>query len=78
MDAAALADRLWVAIEDRTGMAALSDDVPELTVDSAYEIQDLVVSRHLEVSPLAAAKLLRGVAGLAKEPIVVFRRDQIE
>lgn len=65
MDVTALADRVWNAVRDRQGISSLSADEPALTVDSAYEVQELIVDRHIAASPIAAAKL--GLTSLAKQ-----------
>lgn len=65
-DEAALADRIWEAVRSRTAIRPLTEDVPDLTVDAAYDIQDLVVERHLAGGArIAAAKL--GLTSVAKQ-----------
>ena len=66
MDTRALADRIWGAIQSNTAISPLSDDVPDLTVDAAYEIQEEIVARHLEAGArIGAAKL--GLTSKAKQ-----------
>ncbi len=65
-DNAALADRIWDAITGRTAIAPLTSNAPGLTVDSAYEIQDAVVAKHLATgAQITAAKL--GLTSTAKQ-----------
>lgn len=65
-DNVALADRIWEAIELRRAIAPLTNDVPELTVDAAYDIQDAVIAKHLATgASIAAAKL--GLTSTAKQ-----------
>ena len=66
MNPDALANRLMVAIASRTAIAPLTNDVPELTVDRAYDIQDAVIARHLASgAAITAAKL--GLTSTAKQ-----------
>lgn len=61
-----LADRIWDAIQTRTAITPLTNDVPGLTVDAAYDIQDAVVARHLAGGAhITAAKL--GLTSTAKQ-----------
>lgn len=65
-DNAALAERIWAAIEQRSAIAPLTNDVPELTVDAAYDIQDAVIAKHLATgATITAAKL--GLTSTAKQ-----------
>ena len=65
-DNAALAERIWNAIASRTAITPLTNDVPDLTVDAAYDIQDAVVARHLATgATITAAKL--GLTSTAKQ-----------
>ena len=61
-----LADRLWGAVQARTAIRPLTEDVPDLTVDAAYDIQDLVVDRHLASGALITAAKL-GLTSVAKQ-----------
>ena len=66
IDEAALADRIWEAIGQRSAIAPLTNDVPDLTVDAAYDIQDAVVAKHLATgATITAAKL--GLTSTAKQ-----------
>jgi 2-keto-4-pentenoate hydratase len=61
-----LADRLWGAVQAQTAIRPLTEDVPDLTVDAAYDIQDLVVDHHLAAGgQVTAAKL--GLTSVAKQ-----------
>lgn len=65
-DEAALAERIWEAVQSRSAIRPLTEDVPDLTVDAAYDIQDLVVERHLAGGAwITAAKL--GLTSVAKQ-----------
>ncbi len=66
MDLQAAADRLWDAIGRREAITPLTADLPELTVDAAYEIQDVVVARYEAAGdPVTALKL--GLTSRAKQ-----------
>lgn len=79
-----LAERIWNAIQDRAGIPPLTDDAPELTVDAAYDIQDLVIARHETAgATVTAAKL--GLTSVAKqrqmnvtEPLYGWFTDRME
>ncbi len=81
---AALADRIWGAVTTRTAITPLTADVPALSVDAAYDIQDEVVARHLATgATIAAAKL--GLTSTAKqrqmnvaEPLYGWMTDAME
>jgi 2-oxo-3-hexenedioate decarboxylase len=65
-DVDVLAGRIWAAVQHRAAIAPLTDDVPDLTVDAAYDVQDVVVARHLASGEtIAAAKL--GLTSVAKQ-----------
>jgi len=78
------ADRIWDAIEHRTGIPPLTDDAPELTVDAAYDIQDRVLAKHAaNGAKITAAKL--GLTSVAKqrqmnvaEPLYGWFTDRME
>jgi 2-keto-4-pentenoate hydratase len=80
----ALADRIWGAIGARTGIAPLTNDVPDLSVDAAYDIQDAVIARHRQAGAhVTAAKL--GLTSTAKqrqmnvnEPLYGWFTDRME
>ncbi len=84
MDVEALADRLWSAIENREGIQALTNEVPELTVDAAYAVQEAVLRRHQAAgATITVAKL--GLTSTAKqrqmnvdEPLYGWMTDQME
>ena len=84
MDVEALADRIWAAIADRRGIHPLTDDVPELTVDAAYAVQEAVLARHRAAgATITVAKL--GLTSTAKqrqmnvdEPLYGWMTDQME
>lgn len=84
MDTEALADQLWSAIQNKRGIHALTDDVPELTVDTAYRVQEAVLERHrASGAAITVAKL--GLTSLAKqrqmnvdEPLYGWMTDQME
>ena len=66
MDIHAHADRIWAAIEQRQGIPPLTNDSPELTVDAAYDIQDLIIAKHeASGAKITAAKL--GLTSVAKQ-----------
>lgn len=66
MDTGALAERIWKAVEARQAISPLTEDVPELTVDAAYDIQDAVLAMHAEHgATVVAAKL--GLTSVAKQ-----------
>ncbi|MEA1902854.1 MAG: 4-oxalocrotonate decarboxylase [Actinomycetota bacterium] len=66
MDPSGLADRIWDAVRTTTAISPLTEIYPELTVDSAYEIQEEIVARHLASGTgIAAAKL--GLTSTAKQ-----------
>ena len=61
-----LADRIWGAVTARTAIPPLTNDVPELTVDAAYDVQDAVIAKHLDTgATITAAKL--GLTSTAKQ-----------
>jgi 2-keto-4-pentenoate hydratase len=80
----AFADRIWGAIETRAGIPPLTDDEPGLTVDAAYDIQDLVIAKHEAAGArIIAAKL--GLTSTAKqqqmnvlEPIYGWFTDRMD
>ena len=84
MDVEALADRIWAAIADRQGIHPLTDDVPDLTVDAAYAVQEAVLARHRAAGAvITVAKL--GLTSTAKqrqmnvdEPLFGWMTDQME
>lgn len=84
MNSDALADRIWHAVENGTAIAPLTNDVPDLVVDAAYDIQDEVIARHLAGgATITAAKL--GLTSTAKqrqmnvaEPLYGWMTDQME
>ena len=66
MDTAVHADRIWDALQTTTAISPLTEVDPGLTVDSAYEIQEEIVARHLATGAgIAAAKL--GLTSTAKQ-----------
>ena len=66
MDNNTFADRIWDAIAQRKGIPPLTNDSPELTVDAAYDIQDLIVAKHEAAgAKVVAAKL--GLTSTAKQ-----------
>ncbi len=66
MNVEAIADRIWEAVTGRTAIAPLTNDAPDLTVDAAYAVQDLVVARHrASGAHVTAAKL--GLTSVAKQ-----------
>jgi 2-keto-4-pentenoate hydratase len=79
-----LAERIWNAIQGRAGIPPLTDDAPELTVDTAYDIQDLVIAKHVASgAAVTAAKL--GLTSVAKqqqmnvtEPLYGWFTDRME
>ena len=81
---AGFAERIWNAIQARSGIPPLTDDAPNLTVDAAYAIQDLVIARHEAAgATVTAAKL--GLTSVAKqrqmnvaEPLYGWFTDRME
>lgn len=66
MSTAVHADRIWDALQTTTAISPLTETCPDLTVDSAYEIQEEIISRHLATgTTVAAAKL--GLTSAAKQ-----------
>lgn len=84
MDVEALADRIWDAIENRRSIHPLTDDVPDLTVDGAYAVQEAVLARHrASGASITVAKL--GLTSTAKqrqmkvdEPLYGWMTDRME
>lgn len=61
-----LADRVWDAMAARKAIPPLTNDVPDLTVDAAYDIQDELIARHEAAGArIVAAKL--GLTSRAKQ-----------
>jgi 2-keto-4-pentenoate hydratase len=65
-DPTALADRIWTAVQQRRAMAPLTDEIPDLTVDAAYDIQDEVIARHVAAGGVVTAAKL-GLTSVAKQ-----------
>ena len=66
METQQLADRVWEAVQSTTAISPLTDTNPELTVDSAYAIQEDIVERHTQTgATVVAAKL--GLTSKAKQ-----------
>lgn len=66
MDIAAHADRIWRAVQTSRAIPPLTDDDSLLTVDSAYQIQDEVVARHVAAGAAKSAVKL-GLTSVAKQ-----------
>jgi 2-oxo-3-hexenedioate decarboxylase len=65
-DIAELAARLTTAVDTRTATTPLTNDVPGLSVEDAYLIQDAVVQARIDAGlPMVAAKL--GLTSEAKQ-----------
>ena len=65
-DIQVLAARLLNAVETRTATTPLTDEVPDLSVEDAYRIQDAVVQARIDSGlPMVAAKL--GLTSAAKQ-----------
>ncbi|MEA2001241.1 MAG: fumarylacetoacetate hydrolase family protein [Actinomycetota bacterium] len=78
------ADRIWHAIESRTAIPPLTIDAPELTVDAAYDIQDLVIAKH-EAAGARITAIKLGLTSVAKqlqmsvnEPLYGWFTDEME
>ena len=66
MEMQQLADRVWEAVQSTTAISPLTDTNPDLTIDSAYEIQEDILERHTRTgATIAAAKL--GLTSKAKQ-----------
>ena len=66
MELQPLTDRVWEAVQSTTAISPLTDTNPELTIDSAYSIQEDILERHIRTgATVAAAKL--GLTSRAKQ-----------
>ena len=66
MDRKAMADRLTEAVANRTSTTPITNEVPDLTVDEAYEVQAEVVRRRL-VNGVVVSGAKLGLTSEAKQ-----------